>query len=132
VSYQECAHHIDAVVCDICGRCGAIGNRDWREMRQDDHGAPIHLCRICRRSAVWCAAHSQYHLPESLHRRPCIVCGGLFTSKVGQNIEHCRQCRRALLLPPAHTPDRPGSHLLAWLLALLVRRPEGAKTHRHI
>lgn len=132
MSYQERFDHVDVVVCDICGRCGAIGNRDWREMRQDEHGAAIHLCRTCRRSALWCAAHEQYHLAESLHRRPCIVCGGLFTSKVGQNIEHCPQCRRTLSLPPARTPNRSGADLVASLLTLVVRQLEAVKMHRHI
>jgi len=127
VSYQEYRRFGDVVVCDVCKRVGAVGDRDWREMRKDARGAPIHLCHECRRAAVWCAAHAQYHLPDSLHRRPCIACGGLFTSQVSHGIEHCPQCRRSLPAPagaPAPAPAARGA------FHFFTRRHTGAKARR--
>jgi hypothetical protein len=130
MSYQLLNNHITIVVCDICGEFSAMGDRDWCRMRYDAQDQPIHLCRKCRPSAVWCAAHQQYHLESSQHRRPCVVCGGLFTSFVSQQIEHCPQCRRNLPAPPQAPARRPA--LLASLRALLSHWPEGIKARRHI
>ena len=130
MSYQLLQDHITIVVCDICGEFGAKGDRDWCKMRYDTHDQPIHLCYKCRSSAVWCAAHQQYHLEHSQHRRPCVVCGGLFTSYVRQNIEHCPQCRRELPAPPQAPVRQP--HLLASLHALLSHWAHDSKAHRHV
>ena len=129
MSYQLLHNHITIVACDVCGKFGAKGDRDWCKMRYDAQGEPIHLCYKCRASAVWCAAHQQYHLEDSQHRRPCVVCGGLFTSFVRQNIEHCPQCRRLLPEPPP-APARQ-LNILASLRALLPRWAN-SKAHRHI
>src|SRR6185503_4819381 len=129
MSYQLLENRITIVVCDICGEFSAMGDRDWSRMRYDAHDQPIHLCNKCRATAVWCAAHQQYHLEDSQHRRPCIVCGGLFTSYVRQNIEHCPQCRHDLPAPPpsAHQPN-----FLASLRSLLPYWSEDVRAHRHI
>lgn len=82
------------VVCDACRAIGAIGDRDWKKVRVNEDGHALHLCRNCQHRAVWCATHQSYHLPEQLHRRACVLCGGLFTSQVAQQIEHCPSCRR--------------------------------------
>jgi hypothetical protein len=105
VSFQVKPRYGNMVVCDICGDFGVIGDWDWRKMGVDGQGRPIHLCKRCRPAAAWCAIHQQYHLRTSLHRRPCVACGGLFTSAFNQRIEHCPQCRRAL--PAPTQPRRP-------------------------
>jgi hypothetical protein len=128
VSYQVHRRYGDVVVCDSCSRLGAIGDHDWHEMRQDSQGQAIHLCRACRRVSIWCEVHGQYHLPESLHRRPCAECGGLFTSQVTKRIEHCPQCRRLLpalpaAKPPVRAPARGGLFYLArWYAGARARR----------
>jgi hypothetical protein len=129
MSYQLLQNHIKVVVCDICNDFSGMGDRAWRRMRYDAHNQPIHLCSKCRSKAVWCAAHQQYHLKDSQHRRPCVVCGGLFTSYVRQEIEHCPQCRRDLPAP-AQTPIRQPS-FLASLRSLVSHWPDGSKTHRN-
>jgi len=92
------------VVCDLCQSVGALCERDWREMGRDEHGQPLHLCRSCRKTAVWCEYHHRYHQPGDNHRRACAECGGLFTARVDQHIEHCPSCRRAM---PVAAPTRP-------------------------
>ncbi|NWG20111.1 MAG: hypothetical protein HXY39_07250 [Chloroflexi bacterium] len=106
MSYQERAQYGPVVVCDCCGTFGAIGDRDWRQMRGSGADDAVHLCPGCRRRAVWCEVHQQYHLPESLHRRACVTCGGLFTARVELGLEHCPACRRELgvVLPPVTPP----------------------------
>lgn len=94
MSYQKHATYGSVVACDCCGSIGAIGDRDWRQVRGSGIADAMHLCRACRRRAVWCEAHQTYHLPESFHRRPCVACGGLFTAQVAWNLEHCPSCRR--------------------------------------
>jgi hypothetical protein len=130
MSYQLLQNHITIVVCDICGEFGAKGDRDWSKMRYDAHEEPIHLCYKCRASAVWCAAHQQYHLEDSQHRRPCADCGGLFTSYVRHNVEHCPTCQRNQPVPPQAPVRQP--NFLASLRGLLPRWSEGVKAHRHI
>jgi hypothetical protein len=117
MSFQIKPRYGKMVVCDACGDFGVIGDWDWRKMRCDELGQPMHLCRVCRPSAVWCSSHQQYHLPNSLHRRPCAICGGLFTSQVSQNIEHCPQCRRD---HPAPMHDQQPKQA-AGLVALFMR-----------
>jgi hypothetical protein len=95
VSFQNKERYGWMVVCDLCGCFGAIFDRDWREMRKDSSGEPAHLCRRCRRDAVWCEVHKQYHRPEDNHRRACVMCGGLFTARVNQRINRCPSCLRA-------------------------------------
>src|SRR5215475_9844998 len=90
------------VVCDVCLSIGALCERDWREMGHDANGQPIHLCRACRKSAVWCEHHRCYHRPDDNHRRPCTTCGGLFTAKVASRHEYCPSCRP---LTPAPAPS---------------------------
>ena len=94
------------VVCDLCASVGALCERDWREMGRDEHGQPMHLCRSCRKTAVWCATHHCYHRPDDNHRRACAACGGLFTALVSQRHERCLSCRRGTPAP-AYAPDRP-------------------------
>lgn len=112
MSYQQKQPYGWIVACDICDQISAIGNRDWREMRKDAHGKPIHLCPHCRKTAVWIEAHQRYYQPDDNLRTPCVVCGGLFTAHVNQHIRHCPSCCRRLVaagaLPdPAATSPRP-------------------------
>jgi len=95
MSYQYKRAGVCVVVCDICGDFSGIGDRHWHEMPQRSSERSIHLCPTCRRGAVWCPAHQQYHRPEVFHRRPCVDCGGLFTSIVRDEVVRCRSCRRA-------------------------------------
>ena len=94
MSYREHAPYGSIVVCDCCGKVGAIGDRDWRQVRGSSVHDAMHLCRACRRQAVWCDVHQTYHLPEAFHRRPCAACGGLFTAQVAWNLDYCPSCRR--------------------------------------
>jgi hypothetical protein len=94
MSYREHAPYGSVVVCDCCGKVGAIGDRDWRQVRGSSVHDAMHLCRACRRQAVWCDVHQTYHLPEAFHRRPCAACGGLFTAQVAWNLDYCPSCRR--------------------------------------
>lgn len=103
MSYQEMARFGHVVVCDLCEAVGAIGDRDWREMRRDATGAPLHVCRKCRKEAVWCQVHQQYHRANELHRRPCIMCGGLYTAAITRDTNYCPSCARAAL------PPQPGA-----------------------
>lgn len=105
MSFQIKPRYGRMVVCDICGEFGVIGDWDWRKVRTDAEGEPIHLCRVCRPAAAWCAEHEQYHLHGSLHRPKCVSCGGLFTIRFGQQGEHCPQCRRNL--PAQPVPRQP-------------------------
>lgn len=122
MSYQEHAPYGPVVVCDCCGNIGAIGDRDWRQVRGSGVEDARHLCRACRRRAVWCEVHQTYHLPETLHRRPCVACGGLFTAPAGWNLEYCPSCRRergivvAAQAPANHEPTgwREWSRLFSW------------------
>ncbi|MDW8214843.1 MAG: hypothetical protein RMJ55_14895, partial [Roseiflexaceae bacterium] len=110
------------VVCDCCGSIGAIGDRDWRQVRGSGIEDAMHLCQACRRRAVWCEVHQTYHLPETLHRRPCAACGGLFTAQVAWGLEFCPSCRRErgiVVTAPAptdtkHTGWRAWSWLFPW------------------
>jgi len=122
MSYQGERLYERVVVCDICGSWGAIGDLDWRKMRHSTYEHPIHLCRKCRPHAIWCVAHQQYHLADSLHRRPCVACGGLFTAQVGQQIEHCPQCRRGLPASAARPTQNQPLGFLASLQARLFQR----------
>lgn len=83
------------VGCDLCESVGALCERDWRAMGRDECGQPIHLCRDCRKTAVWCEEHHRFHRPADNHRRACATCGGLFTSQVGQGHGLCPVCRRS-------------------------------------
>jgi hypothetical protein len=38
MSYREHAPYGSVVVCDCCGKVGAIGDRDWRQVR----GSSVH------------------------------------------------------------------------------------------
>lgn len=116
MSIQERARYGTVVICDLCEEVGALFDRDWRVMRRDTAGEPVHLCRKCHKVAVWCAAHQAYHRPSDNHRRACSACGGLFTSEVRQGIEHCPSCRRALQPAPAPAPARPAHPLRALFL----------------
>jgi hypothetical protein len=109
------------VACDICKNYSALFDPDWRRMRNDANGQPQHLCRECRKSAVWCETHYAYHLAEANHRRACADCGGLFTAQVQLNLEHCPSCRRSQSLAPRQVA-RPTlwkylqTHLFAYLV----------------
>jgi hypothetical protein len=95
------------VSCDLCESVGALCERDWREMSRDEHGQPIHLCRDCRKTAVWCDTHHHFHRPADNHRRACASCGGLFTSQVSQRHDLCPTCRRSA--PERNQPSLPYS-----------------------
>jgi uncharacterized protein YlaI len=112
VSYQHKQPYGWIVACDVCHEISAIGNRDWREMRRDAQNHPIHLCPHCRKTAVWIEKHQRYYQPEDNLRASCVVCGGLFTARVHQHIQHCPGCRRGLIaaggLPePVSAPPHP-------------------------
>jgi hypothetical protein len=102
MSYQE-IREVALVVCDGCGARGAVGDRDWRQMRRTSAGAAAHLCPSCRRSAIWCEAHQRYHRPGDSHRCACADCGGLYTTTIDSGIARCPSCQRA------HTPARPAA-----------------------
>ena len=106
MSYQYKRADVRVVVCDICSDFSWIGDRNWRAMPESSPESPIHLCPKCQRVAVWCPAHKQYHLPDALHRRACVDCGGLFTSVVRNGITRCPSCRRAAGESAADTPPR--------------------------
>ena len=110
MSYQERLPHGPVVICDCCGAVGAIGDRDWRQARGAGLTHPVHLCHSCQRHAVWCDAHQAYHLPETLHRKPCITCGGLFTARVSLGIDHCPSCRRDFGVAVAASTIQPPHH----------------------
>jgi len=99
MSYQEHKHFGTVVVCDVCSSIGAVFDRDWRQMKSNAQGEPIHLCRACRKTTTWCETHQGYHKPTDNHRCACVACGGLFTSVVQQGIKHCPSCRRSLPMP---------------------------------
>src|SRR5262245_32287838 len=111
MSYEMKGSDVHVVVCDICGDYSWIGDHNWRTMPGGTGEQSIHLCQPCRRVAVWCSGHHQYHLPDAFHRQPCIDCGGLFTSVVRDAITRCPSCRRAAGDYPAQTtqrePERP-------------------------
>ncbi len=107
MSYREHKTFGTIVVCDVCDTVGAVFDRHWQEMRCDAQGEPIHVCRNCRKTAVWCDTHHCYHKPTDNHRCACVACGGLYTSVVQQGIKHCPSCRRALPAPPAPAPRAP-------------------------
>jgi hypothetical protein len=121
MSYQTRPSGDHVVACDLCGDFSGIYNRDWREMPQRIGGQPAHLCRACRRMAIWCQTHQQYHQPDVFHRRGCADCGGLFTSIVREQITRCPSCRRAAgersALPAPQPAEQPRS--LARLLVAL-------------
>jgi hypothetical protein len=96
VSYEvkECYGWV--VICYLCEQFGAIFDREWRAVRKNDLGAPLHLCRWCRSHAVWCQEHQRYHRPDDLHRHACASCGGLFTTRVKERIDYCPSCRSAM------------------------------------
>ena len=94
MSYQYKRADVYVVVCDICSDFSYIGDQHWRMMPQGSAEHPIHLCATCQRVALWCPTHAQYHLPDTLHRRACVDCGGLFTSIVRDAIIRCPACRR--------------------------------------
>jgi hypothetical protein len=48
MSYREHAPYGSVVVCDCCGKVGAIGDRDWRQVRGSSVHDAMHLCRACR------------------------------------------------------------------------------------
>lgn len=127
MSYDMKGTDVHVVICDICSDFSWIGDHDWHVMPHRSGEEVIHLCRPCRRVAVWCPAHQQYHLPDAFHRQPCIDCGGLFTSIVQDVITRCPSCRRAATDYPAQTippaQERPRS-----LLRLLFSPRAG---HRH-
>lgn len=91
----------DVIMCDVCKAVSAVGDTRMRLVRRDASGTSHHLCPDCRVWAEWCEAHQQYHRPDDLHRKPCAECGGLYTSRVSQHIEHCPSCLRALSPAPA-------------------------------
>lgn len=124
MSFQTHLRFGSVVVCDVCHRVGAICDRDWREMAAGADGEPLHLCRVCRKHAVWCAAHQSFHRPADNHRRACIVCGGLFTAQVQLHIEHCPSCRRAM---PAQQPEQPPLSSYKRIIAKLLANPNGLK-----
>jgi hypothetical protein len=128
VSYQKRYNFPRVVVCDICDSFSAVGDWNWRKMRYDQNNKPIHLCPQCRPAAIWCEAHQQYHLANTLHRRPCVACGGLFTVPVEKPIAHCPQCRRSLPEPVEQTPQSRWPNISAALHALLARGHIGTKT----
>jgi hypothetical protein len=103
VSYQFKPRYGWIVACDLCDSFGALFDRDWREMRKSEQGDPIHLCRACRKTALWCQEHRRYHRPADNHRCACRRCGGLFTARVSQQIEYCPSCGR---LAPAAAAAR--------------------------
>lgn len=106
MSFQNKQQYGSVVVCDLCGRVGAMFDHDWHEMRRDAADQPIHLCRECRRTAIWCAFHEHYHHPAENHRRSCAMCGGLFTAPASLAIDRCPSCRRAAPEQPS-VPAQP-------------------------
>jgi uncharacterized protein with PIN domain len=124
MSYQYKRADTYVVVCDICGSFSWMSNRHWREMPQRVGNQPVHLCPTCRPTAVWCAEHQQYHLPDVLHRRPCADCGGLFTSVVREQFTRCPACRRSLEAPSTVVPE-PSRHLT------LIQRLFALRNHQH-
>ncbi|MGB9751274.1 hypothetical protein [Roseiflexus castenholzii] len=126
MSYQERQPCGPVVVCDCCGSIGAIGDRDWRQVRGNGIDNARHLCRACHRRAVWCEVHQTYHLPETFHRRPCIACGGLFTAQVALNLEYCPSCRREhgilVSIPAQARNERKEWRMWSWLFPWRVLR----------
>lgn len=104
MSYQLHAEKVPVVACDLCERIGAIGDRDWREMRTTAAGQRLHLCPQCRGRARWCEVHQAYHAPTDLHRCACAECGGLHTSVVADQIAYCPSCMRRHARPPSTAP----------------------------
>jgi protein-arginine kinase activator protein McsA len=101
MSYQYKRADICVVVCDTCGDFSWVSDNRWHEMPHGSSAAPIHLCQACRRHALWCSAHQQYHLPDTFHRQHCRDCGGLFTSVARDRLTRCPSCRRAAGEDPA-------------------------------
>ncbi|GIV99902.1 hypothetical protein [Roseiflexus sp.] len=137
MSYQERQPCGPVVVCDCCGSIGAIGDCDWRQVRGNGIDDARHLCRACRRRAVWCEVHQTYHLPETFHRRPCIACGGLFTAQVALNLEYCPSCRRErgilVSIPAQARNERKEWRMWSWLFpwrALRRHRSIHSNPHR--
>lgn len=110
------------VVCDICSKCSYVGDRQWRLMPHQNAEQPIHLCPECRLVAIYCAAHQQYHLPQTMHRHACADCGGLFTSVVRDRITQCPGCRRAAGQPSVPAAQAPAQPARSWLQVLLSPR----------
>jgi hypothetical protein len=133
MSFQKHASFEFVVMCDACHAIGAIGDRDWKKVRVNGDGHAIHLCRHCMKHAEWCAVHQCYHLPEQLHRCPCVLCGGLFTARVSQHIEHCPSCRRIEAVAAryancapyadahAHTDHHSGHSLISQIWGRIAR-----------
>jgi len=115
MSYRYPRPDVQVVACDICNAFSWVGDPQWRPMQHSTIEKPIHLCRTCRNTATWCNTHQQYHLQHTAHRRPCVDCGGLFTSIVQDGITRCPSCRRAAGDQPAPVAaprlDRPRSFL---------------------
>ncbi|HNP88927.1 MAG TPA: hypothetical protein PKK78_22620 [Kouleothrix sp.] len=122
MSFITSAEHGTFVSCDVCGNYSALFDPDWRRVRNTTDGQPQHLCRECRKSAVWCETHRCYHRAADNHRCPCVVCGGLFTAQVQRNIQHCPACRpvSAPLTRPGGTRKSLWSAIQHHLLTLLM------------
>lgn len=125
MSFQSRGNY-DVVVCDVCRTVGAVGDNRFRLMRRDDAGTSHHLCASCRTWAEWCPTHQQYHLPDDLHRCACNDCGGLYTSRVRDQIARCPSCQRSFAPPKpvaaAPPPAAAAPRGLAGIVAALGRR----------
>ncbi|MDQ2997163.1 MAG: hypothetical protein M3R61_08940, partial [Chloroflexota bacterium] len=98
-----------------------VGDSRWRTMPQSTSEQPIHLCKMCQCVALWCSAHTQYHLPNALHRCACADCGGLFTSVVADAIIRCPSCHRtagASLPPPTQPTMKPAPSFIHKLFSV--------------
>jgi hypothetical protein len=125
MSYQYKRADVCVVVCNICSDFSWVGDPQWRKMAQSTDAQPIHLCKACRRVALWCPAHLQYHLPEALHRCACADCGGLFTSVVADAITRCPSCRRTAgnNVPPTTQPTtKPAPSFFDRLFSLHISK----------
>ena len=110
------------VVCDICGDFSYVGDRNLRQMPMHGADGSLHLCRACRTNALWCAAHGAYHPADTMHRQPCVDCGGLFTSVVKAQLSHCPACRRTHAAQPVVQPASAPTPARSWLELLFAPR----------
>ena len=122
MSYQYKRNDIRVIVCDVCGDFSSPGDHRWQPTAQSTVERPIHICPACRRVALWCPAHQQYHLPNSFHRHACADCGGLFTSVVRDALTRCPACRRAAAEIPRPSAPPRNERPRSWVQSLFAPR----------